>query len=61
MLDKTSPSRTGKIKKESSVKLKQYILCLELSIYSRGIAGVGQNLLCVGKCRLLVNTYDISF
>jgi hypothetical protein len=52
MLDKTPPGRIGTIKKESSKELKWCVLCLESSIYSRGITGVGQDLLCVGKCRL---------
>jgi hypothetical protein len=47
MLDKNHPNRTGYLIFVFTKHI--YYSILESSIYSRGIAGIGQNLLCVGK------------
>jgi hypothetical protein len=48
MLDKNHPNRTGNSLFFIDKRNIAYSI-LESSIYSRGIAGIGQNLLCVGK------------
>ena len=58
MLDKTPANRTGD---ESShfIQFFESFLSSEGSVYSRGIAGIGQNLLCVGKNPPLIHSSNL--
>ncbi|CAF5161919.1 unnamed protein product, partial [Rotaria magnacalcarata] len=49
MLDKNNTNKTGEIKIQLNFNNRIYANHLESSIYARGIAGIGQNLLCVGN------------
>ena len=59
MLDKIPLNRTGRMNRLLLLPSDEHgiFVFLDQSMYSRGIAGVGQNLICVGK---LMTTIDLK-